>query len=292
MTGDGDLIAPDGQEIRAADADPVAQAAALADWQTIGLVRTALDTGRLRLAFQPVVLARDPRQALFHEALIRVLDPSGRIIPAREFMPAVEDQDLGRLLDCASLSMALDVLRRHSDLRLSVNMSARSIGFPRWTEVLRQGLAAGATVGERLVLEIDEPSVNLLPEITLEFMNHLQPEGVSFALDGFGAGLTALHHFRAFPFDIIKVDGRFTRALAQSPDNQMLLRAFALLARHFDLIAVGSAVESGEEVALLTELGLDALQGYHLGAPTVRPAFLAGSGAGEVAPPEGVRLSA
>ena len=71
---------------RASMASPLGAAISRADSETIGMVRSALETGRLRLAYQPVVLGSDPQKIAFHEGLIRVLEPSGRIIPARDFI--------------------------------------------------------------------------------------------------------------------------------------------------------------------------------------------------------------
>ncbi len=269
-----DFVGPQGVELRRADADPVSHAISISDGQTIAMVRSALETKRLRLAFQPVVAARRPDQPIFHEGLIRVLDPNDRVIPARDFIGAVETQDLGRLIDCAALEMGLGTLLRNPSARLSVNMSARSIGYPRWTATLRRGLKAAPDLGQRLILEMNEASVNLVPELVAEFMAGLQPSGVTFALDGFGAGFTALRHFRDFCFDIVKIDGQFTRGIAADPDNQMLLRGIVLLARHFDILTVAEAVETQSETDMLGKLGIDALQGYHLGAPSIRPDFL------------------
>ena len=56
------------------------------DRATMTMVREALDARRVRLAWQPVVLASDPSRIAFHEGLIRVLEPGGRVIPARDFM--------------------------------------------------------------------------------------------------------------------------------------------------------------------------------------------------------------
>lgn len=272
MAGQG--IGLKGRETGIEDADPVSFAISQADQQTIAMVRTALETKRLALAFQPVVVAKSPDRVVFHEGLIRVLDPSGRIIPARDFMGAVEQQDIGRLIDCAALELGLGVLLRHKDLRLSLNMSARSIGYPRWMRTLQSGLKASPTVGERLILEMAESSVNLVPELVAEFMRGLQQHGVTFALDGFGAGLTSMKHFRDFYFDILKIDGQFSRGLNANPDNQMLLRGMILLARHFDMMTVAEAVETPAEAEALRAMGIDAMQGYLIGAPTVRPAFL------------------
>jgi EAL domain-containing protein (putative c-di-GMP-specific phosphodiesterase class I) len=269
-----DFAGPQGAELRAADRDPFSAAISIQDGQTIQMVRAALETRRLRLAYQPVVLARQPDQPLFHEGLIRVLDPTGRVIPARDFIAAVETLDIGRLIDCAALELGLGVLLRHPQVRLSINMSARSIGYPRWVQTLKRGLKAGPTVGERLILEINEASLNLVPELVAEFMEELQPAGVTFAVDGFGAGMTAMRHFRDFYFDILKIDGQFIRGITGNPDNQMLVRGMVLLARHFDLMTVAESVESQAEADMLRRLGVDALQGYHTGAPSVRPDFL------------------
>jgi EAL domain-containing protein (putative c-di-GMP-specific phosphodiesterase class I) len=261
-------------DMQIADTDPVSYAISQGDKETIAMVRVALETKRLRLAFQPVVLTRTPDKIAFYEGLMRVLDPGGRVIPAREFMGAVEQQDLGRLIDCAALEIGLSMLLRYPDLRLSLNMSARSVGYPRWARTLQRGLRAGQTVGERLILEISEASVNTVPELAAEFMKGLQTEGVTFALDGFGAGLTALKNFRDFYFDIIKIDDQFIRGINTNPDNQMLVRAMVLLARHYDLLTVAQSVETREEADVLRDIGIDAVQGYLFGAPTVRPAFI------------------
>ena len=185
--------------------------------QTLAMVRDALRARRVMMAYQPVVMGADPTLIAFHEGLVRVLDETGRIIPARDFMGAVETTELGRLIDCASLELGLDALVREPGLRLAVNMSARSIGYARWTETLRRGLAASPTVAERLILEITESSAMLVPEIVATFMADLQRKGISFALDDFGAGFTAFRHFKEFYFDIVKIDGQFIRGVAQRP---------------------------------------------------------------------------
>ena len=67
------------------------------DRGTLAMVQQALARGDTRLAFQPIVRA-DGKGVAFYEGLIRVLDKTGRVIPARDFMGAVEDSDIGRQL--------------------------------------------------------------------------------------------------------------------------------------------------------------------------------------------------
>jgi EAL domain-containing protein (putative c-di-GMP-specific phosphodiesterase class I) len=256
-----------------AEANPLAFAISENDRQTMAMVQSALDTGRLRLAYQPVVLGVDPEKVAFHEALIRVLDDTGRVIPARDFIFAVEGQELGRKIDCAALEMGLVALARNPGLRLAVNMSARSIGYARWMKTLRRGMALGPTVGERLILEITESSAMLVPELVTAFMDELQSAGIAFALDDFGAGYTAFRHFKDFFFDIIKIDGQFIRGIHRDPDNQVLTQALLSIGRHFDMFTVAESVETVEDAEYLRSIGIDCMQGYLFGAPTTKPVW-------------------
>lgn len=260
-------------ELRAGDESPLAFVVAEDARNALGMVRDALAARRMRLAYQPVVLSSDPTRPAFHEALIRILDPKGRIIPARDFIGAAESHASGREVDCAALDMALTALARHPRLRLSVNMSARSIGYPRWSRILRRALADCAGIGERLILEITESSAMQMPEIVVAFMADLREQGISFALDDFGAGQTSLRYFRDFQFDILKIDGQFIRGVDGDPDNQVLTAACLSIARHFDMVTVAESVETAAEAAWLTALGVECLQGFHFGAPTVSPAW-------------------
>jgi EAL domain-containing protein (putative c-di-GMP-specific phosphodiesterase class I) len=256
-------------------ASPLGAVISYNDQATLGMVRDAIDTRRLRLAFQPVVLACDPSKVAFYEGLIRVLDPTGRIIPAKDFVAAIDQNELGREIDCASLEMGLSTLARHPDLRISINMSARSIGYERWLRLLKKGLAAGPTIGERLILEITESSAMLVPEVVISFMETMQNKGVAFALDHFGSGSTAIRYFKDFLFDILKIDGQFIRNINTDPDNAAIAAALLSIGKHFGMLTVAEMVETVEEAELLRTLGVDCLQGFLFGAPTVKPDFLA-----------------
>jgi EAL domain-containing protein (putative c-di-GMP-specific phosphodiesterase class I) len=255
----------------AATESPLAVAVAERDRGTMAMVERALKRRDVMLAFQPVVQSARPDRPAFHEGLIRLLDETGRIIPAREFIEAVEPTETGRVIDCLALDMGLRALGRDATLRLAINMSARSIAYPRWMRVLRQGIRADPTAAERLILEITESSAMAIPEIVAVFMKDLQAEGVAFALDDFGAGQTSFRYLREFYFDILKIDGQFIRGVATSPDNQVLTQALLSIARHFDMFAVAESVETAADAAWLTQIGMDCLQGYYFGAPTITP---------------------
>lgn len=254
--------------------DPLSYAISARDRTTIQMVDDAVRHKQVMLAYQPVVPAGQTERVAFYEGLVRVLDATGRIIPAREFIGAIETTETGRIVDCLALEKGLRTLSMHSDLRLSINMSARSIGYSRWMRTLNKGLEADPTVAERLILEITESSAMLVPELVTGFMDEVSQRGVSFALDDFGAGFTSLRYLKDFYFDILKIDGQFIRGIAQDADNQVLTTALATIGRQFDMITVAESVERPDDAAYLTSIGIDCLQGYYYGAPSVKPVWL------------------
>ncbi|MBR3369393.1 MAG: EAL domain-containing protein [Rhodobacteraceae bacterium] len=254
----------------AAHSSPFAAAAEQTRQDAISLVEHALKDRRAMLAFQPVVQARMPRRAAFYEGLIRIMDPKGRIIPAGDFMGAVETMELGRKIDCLALEMGLNTLAVEPGIRLSINMSARSIGYPEWLATLERGLRQDPRIGERLILEITESSAIIMPDLVTVFMQDMQERGICFALDDFGAGYTAFRYLKDFYFDIIKIDGEFIRGISENPDNQILTQALVSIARHFDMFTVAESVENAEDARMLVDMGVDCLQGYLFGAPDTR----------------------
>ena len=167
--------------------------------------------------------------------------------------------------------MGLRALAEEPGLRLSINMSARSIGYPAWMDTLRRGVSADPQAAERLILEITESSAMNMPEVVVPFMRDLQGRGASFALDDFGAGHTSFRYLRDFCFDMIKIDGQFIREISDHPDNQVLTRALMSIAQHFDMFTVAEMVETADDAAFLIDNGIDCLQGYYFGAPTIAP---------------------
>lgn len=251
--------------------DPLSLAVQERDRNTMRMVEDAVEGRNVQLAYQPVYGADRRDRPAFFEGLARVLDATGRIIPAREFIGAIEAHEIGRRIDCLSLEMGLATLRKTPGLRLSINMSARSIGYAPWLRVLENGLRAAPDLGQRLILEITEASAIVMPDVVRAFMTDLQDQGITFALDDFGAGYSSFRYLRDLYFDIVKIDGQFINGIHGDADNQALVKALVSLARHFGMVTVAEGVEEETDAAYLARIGVDCLQGYHLGVPALRP---------------------
>lgn len=256
------------------EVSPLAFATSKRDGETLDMVRDAVTHAQALLAFQPVVLAHDGRTIAFQEGLIRILDETGRIIPAADFIDVIENTDLGRQIDVLALRKGLKTLHENQALRLSINMSARSIGYRPWMQALNHWIKKDPTIGERLILEMTEHSVMLVPDLVADFMQNLQMKGVCFAMDRFGTGLIGLRYFTEFDFDIAKIDGQFIKGIAKDPDKRLITSALMGIAATFEMLTVAEKVENPEDLATLQEMGVDCAQGYFFAAPTTRPDWL------------------
>ncbi|EBA14874.1 EAL domain protein [Roseobacter sp. SK209-2-6] len=247
---------------------PLRETAAKHEHSTLQMVADAVQHNQTLLAYQPVTQAMAPRGIAFYEGFIRVLDPAGRVIPARDFMHVVEEKEIGREIDCHALQHGLQALKKFPQVRLSLNMSARSIGYHRWEQLLDRSLKQDPTLGERLVLEINEASAMAAPELVSDFLGRMQKHGIAFALDNFGASTTVIGHFRQLLFDAAKIDGQFVRGIHANRDNQAVVRALIGIAKQFDMFTVAEMVESREDAEFLVSNGVDCLQGYLFGGPS------------------------
>lgn len=256
-------------------ASPLAAAISVQDRETLAMVAAALKDRRMRLAFQPVVYAADPSIIGFFEGFIRLLNLRDQVIPARDFMPAVEQQQLGREIDCAALQLGLMAMQRNPQIRVSINMSARSVGYRPWVEMLRRALVDSPRLGSNLILEINEASALQVPDVLKPFMAEMREHGIVFALDDFGASTTSLRLLQEMGFEIAKIDGSLVKHVDRLPAGQAVAKAAIAVAQELGMYVVAEAVETEGEAKWLREAGAGCLQGYLFGPPTVTPDFRA-----------------
>lgn len=237
-------------------------------------VASALAENRLMVAFQPVVSARNAKIPAFQECLVRIEDRNGEIIPAAHFMPDVESTDLGRLVDRHVLRKVLTILETNPRMRLSINLSAKGIGDIEWFNILKEFCARAPQCGELLIVEITESSMLELTPHDIDFLFEIRALGCSIALDDFGAGHTSIAHLGKFRFDFLKIDGSFLQNFSQNADAQFLVKSMISIARHFEMVSVAEMVDNQADADLLKDLGIDCLQGFHFGKPTLTPDWM------------------
>ncbi|MBD3848920.1 EAL domain-containing protein [Bosea sp. SSUT16] len=226
---------------------------------------TALNERRVRLALQPVVSART-REVAFHEALLRVGQPeAGLFFASAELVPLLERRGLVRLFDHRVFELALAMLAGDPALTLSINVSPVSLGDPEWLDAFLTLAGTSRGLASRLIVEITETATIQDPVRIAKLLARIKQHGCRIALDDFGAGHTSLKHLRAFPIDILKIDGAFTQNLRRSTDDRFYVRTLIDLARHLEVETVAEWVDDELQATMLRDWGVTYLQGHLVG---------------------------
>ncbi|WP_420345443.1 putative bifunctional diguanylate cyclase/phosphodiesterase [Pelagibius sp.] len=231
-------------------------------------VQEALHDGRIALSYQPVVDAQSHAVRYF-ECLVRMYDRSGALVPAAEFIPAIEQLGLMRTIDNRVRDLALAALERYPDVRLAINISGLTATERSWQRGLIARLKGRRELASRLVVEITETAALMDIDETSRFVASLRTLGCEVALDDFGSGFTTFHHLRALTVDVVKIDGSFIRDITTDKENQIFIRNLLALAQTLGVATVAECVETREDADYLSAEGVDLLQGYYFGRPDV-----------------------
>jgi diguanylate cyclase (GGDEF)-like protein len=224
----------------------------------------ALNERRIVLAYQPIVPTRPDLQP-FCEALLRVRCHDGGLIGPAAILPVAEKVGLIAQIDQRVLELALRRMMAEPDLRVSVNISASTLHDPDWIDRFAHTLATHPGAAGRLIIEIIETVAIVDIEATARIFARMKEMGVKVAMDDFGSGHTSFRSLRGLGVDIVKIDGAFVQNIARSADDRFFVRTLAELARHLNIETVAEWVEDAEAARILTDWGIDYLQGYQFG---------------------------
>lgn len=235
-------------------------------------VYNALENGRMRMAFQPVMnMKRD--DTAFYECLIRMVDDKGKLVAAEQFIPSLEELGMMRLLDIFSLHCAVRELEAFSNINLSVNVSNLSLVDAGWLRTAVSLLAGKPHIARRLIVEITESSAMDDIEVAARVVRTLKDLGCRIALDDFGAGQTSFRQLKMLEVDIVKIDKDYIRNI-QDPVNALFVRSLLELAGGLGLETVAEGAETMLEAQSLREHGIDFIQGYAFGFPSIERVWL------------------
>lgn len=221
---------------------------------------------RLRLAYQPIIESKTGKIS-HYEALLRLVNASGKISSAGPLIPVAEKMGLIDDIDTMVMEMVIDELRHAPDIVLAFNVSNMTTENPIWLEHMGRLLRETPEIAPRLIVEITETAVLRDLRNTAFFVASIQSMGCQVALDDFGSGYTSFRQLKALSVDMVKIDGVFIKDLAHSADNQFFVKTLLDFAQGFGLQTIAEFVETGEATKILMEMGVDFMQGYYFGKP-------------------------
>jgi len=234
-------------------------------------LRAALRERRIVPYFQPIIDSRSG-EVFACETVARLHDTDGQTVSAGQFIGTVEKYGLARELDRVMIRQTLERVAARTaagkpPMRVFINLSAQEIqgrGVLGYAEELCNELALPPSLVVFELLERD--AIGDMTNMR-KFLTKLRKKGFAFALDDFGSGYNSFHYLRELHFEFVKIDGAFVRSIVESAIDRALVRNLTNLCRELGILTIAEFVESAEILDMLRDMGVDYVQGFHVGMP-------------------------
>jgi diguanylate cyclase (GGDEF)-like protein len=240
--------------------------------QSAANIEDALARDRIMLVAQPIAPLLEGDRAFHYEILLRVLDDDGNLQSPFHFISAAERYDLMRSVDRWVIQRFFTMINERfngmSEVDgFSLNLSGQSVADADFLLFLKQQILNSPLPRGRLGFEITETAMVRDSQDVIRFIEEIRALGCSFYLDDFGSGYASFAYLKDLPVDYVKIDGIFVRGIFDDPASQTMVRSVTEIAHFMQRRVVAEFVEDQATADLLKEIGVDFIQGYHIGRP-------------------------
>jgi len=227
-------------------------------------LRNALTNGNIIPYFQPLADTKTGK-IVKHEALMRIADTDGSILPPISFLYLSKQLKLYDALSMMMMEKTIEVLLQ-KDIDTCINFDIEDILNIKYQERFFELINKHNLQG-RMTIEITESEgIDNLDELAA-FVTKAKQNGCLIAIDDFGTGYSNFMYILSLQPDFLKIDGSITRQILVSSRARLLVRTITQMCKHAGIKTVAEYVSNEEIYAAIQELGIDYCQGYLFGKP-------------------------
>lgn len=229
----------------------------------------AIDKQQLRMVYQPIVKSIS-HQVVAFEALLR-WNFDGENVPPDEFITIAEQYGLinsiGNWVLQQSCIAAVHWLKscQSEQPSVSVNVSVLQLHNSNFIEFVESALEAAQLSAEKLTIEITESIFSNDKETIFHRIKELQAMGIKVSIDDFGTEYSSLSVIQDLAANTIKIDRSFVNKLNSS--GMAIIEAVKQMASSLDYAVIAEGIETKQQAEILSELGIEMLQGYYFAKP-------------------------
>ncbi len=234
-------------------------------------ITEALEADQFNLYAQPIHSCNTKTAGQRFEILLRLQDGNKIILPGA-FMPAAEHYNLSTKIDHWVLKNLIKWFEKHPDFLphldiCSVNLSALSLCDKNFGRFVFDLLQTSPLPRHKICFEITETAAISNLSHAVGFIKMLKQAGCHFALDDFGSGLSSFAYLKNLPVDMIKIDGTFIRNISDNTIERAMVKSICDIVSLMGKQTTAEYVEDEASLKVLHTLGVDFVQGNHLGQP-------------------------
>jgi diguanylate cyclase (GGDEF)-like protein/PAS domain S-box-containing protein len=225
-----------------------------------------LNQQKVEIWYQPIYRLLSGRLVGF-ESVLRCRQADGSVDSFHDLLQVAEETGLSISIGretvdavCRQLRSASAILPQ-ADLTVSVNVTHRQFYNPDMVAQLKRALTVTGVDPSRLVLEVQETTLNENPDAAVAILQRMIDCNVRIALDNFGSSLAPLNHLFRLPLDVVKLDPRLTLVATSVGRQQAVLESIIQLGRTLGMPMVAQGIETPEQMDALRRMGCELGQG-------------------------------
>ena len=238
----------------------------------------ALDEKRVEVFYQPIFCTEKQRFTAA-EALVRIRDRDGKIIPPGIFIPVAEKS--GKIIELGNEVFKQvcrlideDEIEQYGIEYIEVNLSVAQCADVTLADNYIATMQVHRVKPRNINLEITESASLKSKKILLDNMHRLIEYGVNFSLDDFGTGQSNLNYIVDMPVDIVKFDRDMISAYFDNSKAKYVMDAAMHMIHGMGLKIVSEGIETNEQFGKMSELGISYIQGFYFSKPLEKKDFI------------------
>lgn len=243
-----------------------------------GMIIQAIKEDRVEVFYQPIY-STYKNQFVSAEALVRIRDKSGNLIPPGCFIEVAERTGLIMQLGERVFEKVCQFIKEEHPVQygieyIEVNLSIIQCGSEYLAASYKEIMQRHNISPRAINLEITETASLSEKRTLLDNMKELREYGVTFSLDDFGTGQSNLNYIVDMPVDIVKFDKDMIQSYFKNEKAKYVMDAAMHMIHGLDLKIVSEGIETKEQYVAMEELGIRYIQGYYFSKPLPPEEFL------------------
>ncbi|HEX3109552.1 MAG TPA: EAL domain-containing protein [Thermoanaerobaculia bacterium] len=239
-------------------------------------LENAIDRENVVVVYQPIHDVAS-RRMIAAEALMRQRRESGEIREAAILTETAEKAPRDEMIDLDEILLERAFTGWRSDLRLHVNLSPREFQRDDVVTRVRRAIETAGVNPRQITLEITETSHIKHLDDAARVLREMKALGVELWLDDFGTGHSTIEQLYRFPVDGLKIPATFVTNVDRNRRSRAITKSLIALAHDLALHVIAEGVEREGQLAALSDLDCDAVQGFLFSRPVTLEELLSGS---------------
>jgi EAL domain-containing protein (putative c-di-GMP-specific phosphodiesterase class I)/GGDEF domain-containing protein/AmiR/NasT family two-component response regulator len=233
----------------------------------ISVLKKAFEEDRIFTYYQPIV-SSSTNEVEHYEVLCRLTDENNKLIDAKNFIESAKLIGLATQITKTVIDKAFKAFKVNEH-KFSINITMYDLHENYLIEFLNYKCQRYAIDASRVHLEIVEDILMTKTDMIDNQIFALKEAGFNVIIDDFSSDRSAYSRMFELKAEYIKIDGSFIKKLAEDKSFVHVVKSIVDFAKSSGIKTIAEHIESETINEIVKKLGVDYLQGYYIGKPSL-----------------------